>query len=149
MTESNILDLYRREVDNARDRHYFHYSPDGQRVLGTTAFFDRTAGLASGLEKLGVKRGDRVMLLSDNRPEWHMVDLAVADLGGVDVPVYGTLNPEQVAYQAKDAGAKAAVVENHEQMARCRWTRWLTPGPVAMPAIFSGSAPRASRPATC
>ena len=118
MTESNILHLYRKEFDAPRDEHYFHFSPGGQRVLSTGAFFERTAHLASGLEKLGIGRGDRVMLLSDNRPEWHMADLAVVDLGAVDTPVYGTLNPAQVAYQAKDSGAKAAIVENADQMAK-------------------------------
>jgi long-chain acyl-CoA synthetase len=118
VTESNVLHLYRREFEADRDEHYFHYSPDGQRVLSTAAFFERTAGLASGLEKLGIGRGDRVMLLSDNRPEWHVVDLAVVDLGAVDTPVYGTLNPEQVAYQATNSGARAAVAENPEQMAK-------------------------------
>jgi len=118
MGESNILHLYRKEVDSPRDDHYTHFSPEGQRVLSTGVFFERTAGLASGLSKLGIGRGDRVMLLSDNRPEWHMADLAVVDLGAVDTPVYGTLNPAQVAYQAKDAGAKAAIVENPDQMAK-------------------------------
>jgi len=118
VAESNVLHLYRNEFDKPRDEHYFHFSPEGQRVLSTGAFFERTASLAGGLEKLGIGRGDRVMLLSDNRPEWHMVDLAVVDLGGVDTPVYGTLNPAQVAYQAKDSGAKAAIVENPDQMAK-------------------------------
>ncbi len=118
MTESNILHLYRNEFDAPRDEHYFHFSPGGQRVLSTGAFFARTSGLAGGLEKLGIGRGDRVMLLSDNRPEWHMADLAVVDLGAVDTPVYGTLNSAQVAYQAKDSGAKAAIVENADQMAK-------------------------------
>ncbi len=118
MTESNVLHLYRKEFDAPRDEHYFHFSPGGQRVLSTGAFFERTSHLASGLEKLGIGRGDRVMLLSDNRPEWHMADLAIVDLGAVDTPVYGTLNSTQVAYQAKDSGAKAAIVENADQMAK-------------------------------
>lgn len=118
MAESNILHLYRKEFDSPRDEHYTHFSPEGQRVLSTGAFFERTANLASGLEKLGIGRGDRVMLLSDNRPEWHMADLAVVDLGAVDTPVYGTLNPAQVAFQAIDSGAKAAIVENADQMAK-------------------------------
>jgi long-chain acyl-CoA synthetase len=58
------------------------------------------------------------MLLSDNRPEWHMTDLAVLDLGAVDVPIYGTLTPEQILYQARDSGAKAVVAENPAQMAK-------------------------------
>jgi len=118
VAESNILHLYRKEVDTPRDEHYFHFSPEGQRVLSTGAFFERTAKFANGLEKLGIGRGDRVMLLSDNRPEWHLCDLAIVDLGAVDTPVYGTLNPAQVAYQAKDSGARAAVVENPDQMAK-------------------------------
>ena len=118
MAESNVLHLYRNEFEASREKHYFHFTPEGQRVLSTTAFFERTAALAGGLEKLGIGRGDRVMLLSDNRPEWHIADLAVVDLGAIDTPVYGTLNPAQVAYQAKDSGAKAAVVENAEQMAK-------------------------------
>ena len=118
MTERNILDLYRNEFEAPRDEHYFHYTPAGRRVLSTTEFFERTAGLAGGLEALGVGRGDRVMLLSDNRPEWHISDLGVVDLGAVDVPIYGTLTPAQIAYQAKDSGAVAAIVENPEQMAK-------------------------------
>jgi long-chain acyl-CoA synthetase len=118
MSEKNILDLYRNDVDNPRQEHYFHFFPEGRRVLSTEQFFSRTAGLASGLEKLGVKQGDRVMLLSDNRPEWHQVDLAAVDLGAIDVPIYGTLSASLIAYQVQDSGAVAAVVENPEQMTK-------------------------------
>jgi long-chain acyl-CoA synthetase len=116
MSEKNILDLYRNDFDNPREQHYFHFFPGGKEVSSTKQFFAKASGLATGLEKLGVKRGERVMLLSDNRPEWHITDLGVVDLGAVDVPIYGTLTPTQVAYQAKDSGAVAAVVESAEQM---------------------------------
>ena len=118
MTVRNVLDFYRREVDAPRDEHYFHFTPEGKRILSTAEFFRRTAGLASGLDTLGVRRGDRVMILSDNRPEWHMCDLAAISLAAVDVPLYGTLNSAQIAYQAKDSGAKVAIVESPEQMAK-------------------------------
>jgi long-chain acyl-CoA synthetase len=128
MTDTNVLQLYRREFDAAREAHYYHYTLDGHRTLSTADFFKTASCLANGLEKLGVTKGDRVMLLSDNRPEWHMADLAVIDLGAADVPVYGTLNPQQVAYQAKDSGAVAAVVENPEQMAKFTAVRNECPG---------------------
>ncbi len=118
MDDRTILDLYRHEVDAPRPKHYTHVYPGGQRSLSTEEFFLRTSALAEALDKLGVGRGDRVMLLSENRPEWHMVDLAVLDLGALDVPIYGTLTPQQIAYQANDSGAKVAVVENAEQMAK-------------------------------
>ena len=118
MTVKTILDLYRNEIESPREEHYFHYTPEGHQTLSTTEFFARTAGLAGGLEKLGVGRGDRVMLLTDNRPEWHLVDLAACDLGAADVPIYGTLNAEAIAYQATDSGSMVAVAENPDQMAK-------------------------------
>ncbi len=118
MTEKNVLDLYRHEFESSKEEHYFHYTLDGFTTLSTSEFFGRTAGLAAGLEKLGVGRGDRVMLLTDNRPEWHMVDLATVDLGAADVPVYGTLTPAQISYQIKDSGSKVAIAENADQMAK-------------------------------
>jgi long-chain acyl-CoA synthetase len=118
MTAKTVLDLYRNELESPRREHYLHVTPEGRRSMGTDEFFATTAAFASGLKGLGIGRGDRVLLLSDNRPEWHMVDLAVIDIGGADVPVYSTLTPPQVAYQAKDAGAVAAVVESPEQMAK-------------------------------
>ncbi len=118
MNVRTVLDLFRCETESPREEHYFHYTLDGHVALSTAEFLARTAGLAAGLEKVGIGRGDRVMLMTDNRPEWHMVDLAVCDLGAADVPVYGTLTPAQIAYQVKDSGSIAAVVENADQMAK-------------------------------
>ncbi len=118
MSARTVLDFYRHDVESPRGEHYSHWTPAGRRVLTTHQFFDRTAALANALAELGVGAGDRVMLLSDNRPEWHMVDIATLSLGAVDVPIYGTLTPEQITYQLKDSGAKIVVAENPEQMAK-------------------------------
>ena len=118
MPERTVLDFYRSEISSPRGQHYAHWTPEGRRVLTTEQFFDRTAALSNSLADLGVGPGDRVMLLSDNRPEWHMVDLATLSLGAVDVPIYGTLTSEQITYQIKDSGAKVVVAENPEQMAK-------------------------------
>jgi long-chain acyl-CoA synthetase len=118
MADRIVLDLYRHEVDAPRPEHYAHWTPAGRRVVSTEEFFGRTRALSEALIELGVSSGDRVVLLSDNRPEWHMVDLAVLDLGAVDVPVYQTLTPAQLAYQVNDSGAIAAVAENATQMAK-------------------------------
>ena len=118
MADRTVLDIYRHEVDAPRAEHYAHWTPTGRRVLSTEEFFAKTCALADTLLELGVKAGDRVLLLSDNRPEWHMVDLAVLDLGAVDVPVYQTLTRAQLAYQVNDSGAGVAVAENPVQMAK-------------------------------
>ena len=83
----------------------------------------RAAGLARGLAKLGVAKGDRVAILCGNRPEWHILDIALHHLGALDVPIYTTLLPPQVAAILNDSGARAVVVENAEQLAKVREIR--------------------------
>ena len=128
MSDQTVLDLYRHDFNSPRPDHYQHFFPGGRRSLSTEQFFLKTSALAEAFEELGIQRGDRVMLLSDDRPEWHIVDLAVLDLGGVDVPVYGTLTHEQIAYQVNDSGAVAAVVESPEQMEKFLSIRDRCPG---------------------
>jgi long-subunit acyl-CoA synthetase (AMP-forming) len=72
---------------------------------------DRVDALAGGLAKLGVRRGDRVALMLDNRPEFHIADLAVMTLGATPFSLYQTLAPEQMAYVIGDAGAKVAIAQ--------------------------------------
>ncbi|NOZ95635.1 MAG: long-chain fatty acid--CoA ligase [Acidobacteria bacterium] len=118
MSEKTILDLYRHEYEHPRPDHYTHATLEGSRTLSTEEFFSKTAALAEALGKLGVTHGDRFILLSDNRPEWHMVDLALADLGAISVPVYGNLTPTQLEYQANDSGAMGVITDSAEQMAK-------------------------------
>ena len=64
---------------------------------------------------VGLVKGDRVAILSENRWEWAVTDFATLAMGGVDVPLYGTLTPEQIGYMLRDSGAKVVVVSTGEQ----------------------------------
>ena len=77
---------------------------------------DRVEAFAGFLYARGVRPGDRVALLSENRPEWAVTDLATQILGAVNVALYTTLPPSQVAYILKDAGAKVLVVSTAMQL---------------------------------
>jgi len=127
MSDRTILDLYRHELDDPREDHYVHYFPGGTRSFGTMEFFRRTAALADALADLGVAAGDRVIVACDTRPEWHMIDIAILSLGAVNAPIYATLTPDQVAYQAGDSGAAVAIAENPEQMAKFLMVRATCP----------------------
>ncbi len=116
MSHPTILEMYRKDYENPRPDHYTHATLSGPRVLSTREFFTRTAALSTALASMGVSHGDHVLLLSDNRPEWHIADLAVLALGAADVPIYPTLTPDQVAYQAADSESCVAIAENAEQM---------------------------------
>jgi len=71
--------------------------------------------LARALDALGLKSGDKIAILSNNRPEWTITDFAVLVLRGVVVPIYQTLPPNQIAYLLHDSETRAIFVENEEQ----------------------------------
>jgi len=77
---------------------------------------EQVALAALGLKTLGIGAGERVAILSENRPEWAMADLAILGLGASDVPIYATSSPEEVAYVVRHAAAKAIFVSNDEQL---------------------------------
>lgn len=72
--------------------------------------------IALGLLALGFKKGDRLSLLSENRPEWAWCDFATMSVGGVVVTIYATNTPEQVAYIIKDSESRFVVVSNNNQL---------------------------------
>jgi len=79
---------------------------------------ERVTRLAAAMGGMGIGRGDRVALLSENRPEWAMVDYAALGLGAMDVPIYPTLPANQIAYILRDSGARAIFVSTREQLAK-------------------------------
>ena len=73
------------------------------------------AGVVRMLQEWGIRKGDRVAILSENRPEWSTADFAILLLGALTVPVYGTLTPEQTAYTLCDSGATVVFVSTEYQ----------------------------------
>ncbi|MCU1224482.1 MAG: AMP-dependent synthetase and ligase [Edaphobacter sp.] len=77
--------------------------------------YGRVRALADVFRGWGLGKGDRVAIVSENRWEWPVADFATLAIGGVDVPLYPTLTPEQIGYMLRDSGAKVAVVSSREQ----------------------------------
>jgi long-subunit acyl-CoA synthetase (AMP-forming) len=73
---------------------------------------DRVRRIAGGLASLGVSKDDTVAMLLNNRPEFVACDLGAVSLGAVPFSIYQTASPEQIAYQAGDAGASVAITES-------------------------------------
>jgi long-chain acyl-CoA synthetase len=82
--------------------------------LSTAEFGKMVRQFALGLRELGVGREDKVVLLSENRPEWVMTDLAVVCLRGITVPIYTTLIPEQIKFIIESSDAKVVVCSMRE-----------------------------------
>jgi long-chain acyl-CoA synthetase len=78
----------------------------------------RVYHLHTGLKELELKPGDRLAIISENRPEWAVADFACLTARLVDVPIYPTLTPAQTAYILRDAGAKGIFVSSAEYLAK-------------------------------
>ena len=84
------------------------------------AYADRVARITAGLQALGVRRGDRVVLMFRNIPEFHFVDTAVTFCGATPVSIYNSSAPEQIAYLVGHCEASLAIVEDDGLLARVR-----------------------------
>ena len=85
------------------------------KPISSNELYGRVRALVDVFKGWGLVKGDRVAILSENRWEWAVTDFATLAMGGVDVPLYGTLTPEQIGYMLRDSGAKVAVVSTTEQ----------------------------------
>ena len=79
--------------------------------------------LSLGFNALGMQPGDRIAILSENRPEWAMTDYAVVCAGALSVPIYPTLPADQIVALLVDSGAKIAVASTAEQLEKIRSIR--------------------------
>ena len=74
--------------------------------LNGEAVIERVKRIAMGLAALGVREGDRIAIISENRPEWSLVDLAILSLRAVNVPIYTTQSVEQIRFILENSGAR-------------------------------------------
>lgn len=101
------LESFRR--NNKPDALAFKVGEAWQRISGADAIA-RVRRIAFGLSALGVKPGDRVAVISENRPEWSLSDLALLSLRAVNVPIYTTQAVEQIRFILENSGAKMVCV---------------------------------------
>lgn len=110
-----MLDMARRRADRPMLRSW----RDGGWVSVTwRAFGQRVACVAAGLRAAGVGPGDRVLLVSENRPEFPIADTAIMAIGAVTVPTYTTNLPADHAHILRDSGARVAIVSTAALAAR-------------------------------
>jgi long-chain acyl-CoA synthetase len=99
----------------------------------------RVHDLSVGLLDLGVKAGDRVAILSENRPEWAMADYACLAARCTDVPIYPTLPAKQAEYVLRDSGAVAVLISGPAQLEKVSAARERLPA-LAHVIAFDGAA---------
>ncbi|MDD3330302.1 MAG: long-chain fatty acid--CoA ligase [Bacteroidales bacterium] len=86
------------------------------RKYSIQEYVEITNNLSYALIKLGIEAGDKVAIISTNRPEWNMLDMAIMQIGAISVPVYPTISESDYQYILSHSEAKLAVIEGHEVM---------------------------------
>jgi long-chain acyl-CoA synthetase len=108
-----LVEMFERTVRLHNKPDALNYKREGEwRSISSDDLLARASNVALGLYSLGIRRGDRVALLSENCPEWTLSDAGCLFAGVIDVPIYPTLTPPQVSYILKDSGARVLFIQN-------------------------------------
>ena len=83
-------------------------------TYSTQKIVDQTNEASRGLIALGIEPGDKVAMISNNRPEWSIMDYALLQIGAINVPIYPTISEQDYVYIFNDAEVKLCVVSDEE-----------------------------------
>ena len=119
MAIQTVCDIFYRSVDTYRKPEHLKYKKDGAwRAISSEELRAAVEETSMGLRALGIGKGDVVALLSENRPEWAIADLATLCAGAADATIYATLTPPQVQYILNDSESKVVFVSTPVQAAK-------------------------------
>src|SRR5271170_3918358 len=116
MSLQTLNDILLAVCQRRRDRVMMRRQATGWVPISSTELYRSVVGVARALESWGIRKGDRVAILSENRPEWTITDFATLALGAVTVPIYATQTAEQTAYILNDSGARVIAVSTKNQL---------------------------------
>jgi long-chain acyl-CoA synthetase len=127
MSLATLNDIFYAVVEQNRERVMMHRPALQWISISSSEFYRNVAGVARVLAEWGLVKGDRVAILSENRPEWTTADFACQLLGLVSVPIYATLTGEQSSFILRDADARAIFVSSEQQLRKIEAVRDQTP----------------------
>src|SRR5687767_294180 len=111
----NLVSMFLARAAEKGDKPFLSAKRDGAwRATSWAEAARQVAALAESLTRIGLEPGDRVMLVSENRPEWLIADLAIMAAGCVTVPTYTTNTTRDHTHIFGNSGAKAVIVSNQK-----------------------------------
>ena len=113
---ATLNDIFFAAVERNHDRMMLYHETGRWLPISSREFGQSVARTARALHAWGIRPGDRVAILSENRPEWPIADMASLLIGAVTVPLYTTLTAEQTAFVLKDSGCHAIFLSSDPQL---------------------------------
>jgi len=113
MTVTRTFDLLNRYQENFDKEDALVAKENGKWVkYSTQQYIDYAYAFSYGLLALGIKKGDKVVTVSNNRPEWNFADMGMAMIGVVHVPVFPSLSTDEYKYILEHSDAKVVIVSD-------------------------------------
>ncbi len=113
MKATRTFDILERGIEIYNGRAVLAYKQNGSWVeFNIHAYTENVNNLSYGLLALGLKKGDKIVTVSNNRPEWNFVDMAVSQIGMIHVPIYSTISAEEYKHILSHSESKLVFVEN-------------------------------------
>lgn len=84
----------------------------------TQEYIDQANLISKGLLELGIQKGDKIAMISNNRPEWNIMDIGILQIGAINVPIYPTISEDDYRYIFNHAEIKVCVVSDEELLAK-------------------------------
>ena len=110
---TRLFDLPYRQLDLFPNLNMLNTKRDGKWVpISSKRFIELVNEVSKGLVGIGVKPGDKVGLISENRLEWNVIDFAIQQVGAVVVAIYPNISDSDYQYIFKDAAIKVCIVSN-------------------------------------
>jgi len=116
METRTLVDVFFASVGHDVQRHVMFKRGSDWQIISSRQLYGYVAKLSRTLTEWGIQKGDRVAILSENRPEWMIADFACVSSGIIDVPIYATLTAEQTLYLLQNSRARVVFVSTLEQL---------------------------------
>ncbi len=116
MSIATLNHIFFAAVERNLDRIMLYRDAGKWLPITSREFGTGVARTARALHAWGIRAGDRVAILSENRPEWPTADIASLLLGAITVPLYTTLTAEQTAFVLNDAGCRTIFLSSDQQL---------------------------------
>jgi long-chain acyl-CoA synthetase len=116
---TRTFDLLPHQLNNFNKADTLAYKYDGEwRKYSIQEYIDYADAISYGLMQLGLGKGDKVAIVSPNRPEWNFVDMGIAQIGATSVPMYPTITEADYNFILNDSGCKAIFLADEVLLAK-------------------------------
>lgn len=115
MEFKSLSEMFQNVTEKFAEKTGYMYKEGQYQSVSFKQAREMVDKIASGLMSLGIKKGDKVALLSENRLEWAMIDYSILTVGAINIPIYPSLLPHQVEYLLNDSESIVVFVSNQDQ----------------------------------